>query len=320
MSAPAIPVLDLASLAAPAAQGALAAQLRTACLDSGFFRIINHGIAQALLDAQLAWSRRLFALPPAVLAAVSIGHSTGRFGHEPIATQVLDAGSAPDLKESFYIGRGLGPEHPYVREGLHNHGPNQWPAGIPGLREHSEHYFAAVRTLAEELMRLLALSLALPATYFDAMMVEPMPVLRLIHYPPHPANAAPDMFGAGAHTDWGALTLLLQDDCGGLQIQGAAGAWLDAEPVAGSFIVNLGDMIARWTNGQYRSTRHRVINRIAGRDRYSTAFFYNPDFKARIACLPTCTDAGNPPRYAPCTAGEHLREMYRRSYAAAPAA
>jgi isopenicillin N synthase-like dioxygenase len=300
----------------------LAAQLRKACSDSGFFRIVNHGVAQSLLDAQLDWTRKLFALPPALLHEVSISHSAGRFGHEPLATQVLDAGSAPDLKESFYIGRGLGPEHPYVREGLHNHGPNQWPEGpgsIPGFRAHSEHYFAALRALAEHLMQLLALSLELPHTYFDAMMVEPMPVLRLIHYPPHPAKAAPDVFGAGAHTDWGALTLLLQDDCGGLQIQGAEGVWLDAEPVAGSFIVNLGDMIARWTNGRYRSTMHRVINRAApnatARDRYSTAFFYNPDFKARIECLPTCTDAANPPRHAPCTAGEHLRQMYQRSYA-----
>jgi isopenicillin N synthase-like dioxygenase len=177
-----------------------------------------------------------------------------------------------------------------------------------------ERYFDALGRLAERMMRLLALSLDLPAGYFDDMMREPMPVMRLIHYPPHPADARPNQLGAGAHTDWGALTFLLQDESGGLEVQNVAGDWVYARPLAGSFVVNLGDMIERWTNGLYRSTLHRVRNRATGRSRYSVAYFSNPDFHSRVECLPTCTDAGRPPRYAPCTAGEHLQESFERSY------
>lgn len=302
-----IPVIDAAGAGAAAA-------LREACCDSGFFYLRGHGVPQALLDAQLEWTRRFFDLPLAARERISMRKSKARRGYEPIATQVLDAGTPPDLKESFYLGRDLGPEHPYVRDGLHGYGANQWPDGAPGFRAQMEAYFEALSDLSLRMMRLLARSLDLPQDYFDAMMREPMPVLRLIHYPPHPADARPNQLGAGAHTDWGALTFLLQDDAGGLEVQNAAGDWVYVPPLTGSFVVNLGDMIERWTNGLYRSTLHRVLNRAPGRSRYSVAFFSNPDFNARVACLPTCTDATHPARYAPCTAGQHLQESFERSY------
>lgn len=296
-------------------RGAGPAELRAACRDTGFFYLAGHGVPEALLELQLEWSRRFFSLPLPVREETSMRHSKARRGFEPIATQVLQAGTPPDLKESFYLGRELGPQHPYVRAGLHGYGANQWPRGIPGFREQMERYFDALSALSLRMMRLLAQSLELPADYFDAMMREPMPVLRLIHYPPHPAHARADQLGAGAHTDWGALTFLLQDDSGGLEVQSLEGEWILAEPLAGTFVVNLGDMIERWTNGLYRSTRHRVLNRVAGRSRYSAAYFSNPDFNSRVECLPTCTDASHPARYAPCTAGQHLQESFERSYA-----
>jgi isopenicillin N synthase-like dioxygenase len=303
-----LPLIDLGRGAAPE-------QLHEACCNSGFFYLAGHGIPTALCDAQLEWSRRFFALPLAVRENISMRRSASRRGYEPVATQVLDAGTPPDLKESFYLGRDLGPGHPYVRQGLHHgYGANQWPEQIPGFREQMEAYFEALSRLAETMMRVLARALELPGDYFDAMMREPMPVMRLIHYPPHPEDARPNQLGAGAHTDWGALTFLLQDDSGGLEVQGAGGEWLYARPMPGTFVVNLGDMIERWTNGLYRSTLHRVRNRAPGRDRYSVAYFSNPDFHSRVECLPTCTDAAHPPRYAPCTAGQHLQESFERSY------
>jgi isopenicillin N synthase-like dioxygenase len=148
-----------------------------------------------------------------------------------------------------------------------------------------------------------------------------MQTLRLIHYPPQPAVAAFNQLGAGAHTDWGGVTLLAQDDIGGLEVKNVADDWIAAIPVPGTFVVNLGDLMARWTNGLYRSNMHRVKNNNAsGRDRYSVPFFYSPDPKARIECLPTCFDAGHPPQFEACTASEHLLEMFRRSYGYAPAA
>jgi len=302
-----LPLIDMKSDMA-------AEQLRDACCNVGFFYLSGHGVPRTMLDAQLEWTRRFFDLPLISREKISMRTSAARRGYEPVATQVLDEGTPPDLKESFYLGRDLDERHPYVRAGLHSYGPNQWPQDIPGFREQMEGYFAALCELSEDMMRLLAASLELPRGYFDAMMREPMPVLRLIHYPPHPDDARPNQLGAGAHTDWGALTFLLQDDAGGLEMQNIAGDWLYAAPLAGSFVVNLGDMIERWTNGLYRSTMHRVLNRARGRSRYSAAFFSNPDFHSRVECLPTCTDAAHPARYAPCTAGQHLQESFERSY------
>jgi isopenicillin N synthase-like dioxygenase len=298
---------------------AVAATLRDACANVGFFYLSGHGVPRALLDGQLEWTRRFFALPLPVRQHVAMRNSPVRRGFEPIATQVLDAGTPPDLKESFYLGRELGSDHPYVRAGLAGYGANQWPEGIPGFREQMTTYLDELAALSFDMMRILALSLELPRDYFDAMMREPMPVLRLIHYPPHPVDARANQLGAGAHTDWGALTFLLQDDSGGLEVQNVAGEWVAAPPVAGTFVVNLGDMIERWTNGLYRSTMHRVLNRASGRSRYSVPYFSNPDFNARVECLPTCTDAAYPPRYAPCTAGQHLKESFELSYARGPA-
>jgi isopenicillin N synthase-like dioxygenase len=142
-----------------------------------------------------------------------------------------------------------------------------------------------------------------------------MVTLRLCRYPPQPEDAGADVFGAGAHTDWGAITILAQDDLGGLEVQAADVSWMPARPIPGTFIVNLGDMIPRWTNGRYRSNPHRVINANAtGRDRYSIPFFYSPNYHARIEALPGTVPPGEAPRFAPCTAGEHLAEMYRRTY------
>ncbi len=132
-----------------------------------------------------------------------------------------------------------------------------------------------------------------------------------------PLAAAPGQIGCGAHTDWGALTLLAQDDAGGLQVQRADGVWLDVAPIPGALVVNTGDMMPRWTNDRWRSTMHRVINKYSGRDRWSIAYFFDLDPDARIAPLPCCIGPGNPARYEPVTAGEHLIEMYRRTTVAA---
>ena len=236
-------------------------------------------------------------------------------GYEPLAGQTLDTDSPPDLKESYYCGAELAADHPYVAAGIRGYGGNQWPDTLPGFREQMLAYYAAVRGLGDHLMMLVALSLELPEDYFAAMYAQPAGNVRLIHYPPQPADAAFNQIGAGAHTDWGGITLLLQDDIGGLEVCNAAGEWIAAPPLAGTFVINLGDLVQRWTNDLYRSNPHRVRNgNAAGRDRYSVPFFFSPDHHARIECLPTCHDADNPPRYAACTAGEHLMEMFDRSY------
>jgi len=305
-----IPVVSLAQ-----DDAAVAAQLRTACTAHGFLYVADHGVPADLVAAQFDWAARFFALPEEAKAAIHLLRSSARRGWEGLGAQTLDAGAQPDRKESFYAGVHYGPEHPNVAAGLNGYGPNQWPDGLPGFQPQCEAYIAAMTDLAERMMRHLARSLGLDPGYFDATMAEPMITLRICRYPPHPQDAGADVFGAGAHTDWGAVTVLAQDDLGGLEVQAPDGRWLPATPIPGTFVVNLGDMIPRWTNGLYRSNVHRVINANAtARDRYSIPFFYSPNYHARIEAVPGTVPPGEAPRFAPCTAGEHLAEMYRKTY------
>jgi isopenicillin N synthase-like dioxygenase len=312
-----LPVIDITDLAAgdPARLAELAEQLRAACRDKGFFYVIGHGIDPALQAAVFEQARQLFALPETDKQALDKRHSPANRGYEPLRGQVLEAGTPPDLKEGFYIGPECGPEHPAVKAGRFNFGANQWPATLAAFRDTTLAYLAAVTDLAERLMSLLALSLHLPQDHFAGYCREPLTTLRLLHYPPQPANPQPGEKGCGAHTDFGGLTLLLQDANGGLQVWDEASQdWLQATPIAGSYVVNLGDMIARWTNDLYRSTRHRVVN-ASGRERYSIPFFYSGNPDHRVDCLPGCLAEGEAPRYPTVTVEEHLRTMYRRTYA-----
>ena len=178
-----------------------------------------------------------------------------------------------------------------------------------------ETYIAALRALAQRLMQLMALSLDLPESYFDHTHDNPMITLRLPRYPPHPEGADALTFGAGAHTDWGAITLLAQDAHGGLEVCLPDGSWVAAPPHPGAFVVNLGDMIPRWTNGRYHSNPHRVRNvHSGGAPRHSIPFFYTPDYEAQVVPVPTCVPAGESPRFAPRTVGDHLQAMYRKTY------
>jgi isopenicillin N synthase-like dioxygenase len=316
-----LPIIDVGGLGSPdiAARKHVAAALHEACSSHGFFYIRNHGVPEPLVAAVFAETERLFALPASEKAAIDKAKSSANRGYEPLSGQTLEAGAPPDLKEGFYIGPEIAADDPRVLAGKFNQGPNQWPAGLPDFRPTMERYFSAMLALGTRLMGGLALSLDLAEDHFAAFCRDPLATIRLLHYPPQPANAAPGQKGAGAHTDFGGLTLLRQDDVGGLQVwDQASGGWIHADPVPGTYVVNLGDMIARWTNDRYRSTLHRVVN-ASGRERYSIPFFFvgNPDHA--VSCLPTCLSPGETPKYPPTTVEAHLREMYRRTYGPAKA-
>jgi isopenicillin N synthase-like dioxygenase len=305
-----LPIIDITDLRRgdAAARARVAGALRTSCLDNGFFYISGHGIDPALQSRVFELAAAFFALPLDVKRALDKARSPARRGYDPMGGQALQAGMPPDLKEGFFLGL-EGPAN-----GQFGQGPNQWPADLSGFRAVMEAYIAAALELSRALYRGLALSLNLPETWFDACMEHPMPVLRLLHYPPQAPRNPGDALGCGEHTDFGGLTLLLQDPSGGLQVRDPDG-WIDAPPIEGTYVVNLGDMIARWSNNRYRSTMHRVVN-LSGRDRYSVPFFSNPDPTALITCLPTCLDGNEAPAWPPITVAEHFKERYRSTMVA----
>jgi isopenicillin N synthase-like dioxygenase len=306
-----VPVIDLSA----GSESELATRVGDALQTAGFFSIIGHAVPSAVFDAAFEVSGRFFSMPEPIKSRWHVNQSRHKHGFDPIGWQSLDVGQPPDLKESFYIGVERTQDHPLVRLGIPTQGPNQWPdeSLIPGFQSTCNTYADAMRALALRLMHLFGISLGLPAGHFDRFMRDPTCTPRLLHYPPQPATAASGQIGCGAHTDWGALTLLAQDDAGGLQVQTPEGGWIDIAPVPCGLVVNAGDMMQRWTNDRWRSTMHRVINRHSGRDRYSIAYFFDLDHFASIEPLPGCISAERPARYAPITAGEHLIEMYRRT-------
>ncbi|WP_395773386.1 isopenicillin N synthase family dioxygenase [Agrobacterium pusense] len=310
-----LPVIDVSGLTSsdPSKKSAVARELRAACLDKGFFYCSGHGIPQGLIDAAFAQTQALFALSNEQKDALETANPRCKRGYERLGGQTLEAGAMPDRKEGYYIGVELPENDPRVVQGRFNRGPNVWPFDIAGFRPTMQAYFAALSVLGETLMRGMALSLHLPEETFRDYCLDPLTTLRLLHYPPARADQ-PEERGAGAHTDFGGLTILMQDDNGGLQVfDAASNNWIHADPIPGTFVINLGDMIARWTNETYRSTLHRVIN-TSGRERYSMPFFYvgNPDYE--VKCIPTCLEPGDTPKYAPVTVESHLTSMYSKTY------
>jgi isopenicillin N synthase-like dioxygenase len=321
-----IPVIDLsgATAAGGPRSAAVAAQVREACESAGFFYLVGHGVPSGQVASIFDHARRLFDLSAAEKDAISLHRSPVMRGYEAIGDQTLDAASLPDLKESFYAGIDYPPEHPYVQARYQSYGANQWPAALPAMQADCMAYIEAMCGLSQRVMQLVALALGLPESSFDHAHANPMVTLRLLRYPPHPERADERLWGAGTHTDWGAVTLLAQSRHGGLEVQmpprgpreaGEPGEWVAAPPLEGSFVVNLGDMMPRWTNGRFHSNPHRVRNLASGGEpRHSIPFFYSPDYRTRVEPLPGCTGPGNPPRWAPCTVGEHLHEMYMKTY------
>jgi len=311
----ALPVVDMSGLYStePADRAAVGRALHAACVDKGFFYVVGHGVEPELLDAAFEESRRFFALPAEDKRRVAMTADNYGRGYEDLRGQTLEAGAPPDLKEGYYLGRECRSDGtvPEGDAGM-GFGPNLWPARAE-FREVLTEYHRRLTEVATVLMDGLALSLDLPAGWFGDFCAEPTPTLRLLHYPPQPPNPLPGEKGAGAHTDWGGITLLAQDSHGGLQVLDEREGWIHAAPVPGAFVVNLGDLMARWTNDLYRSTLHRVVN-TSGAERYSMPFFFSGRPDAEIVTIPTCRRPGAPDRYPPTTPAAHTRQRQRETY------
>ncbi|HKA61459.1 MAG TPA: 2-oxoglutarate and iron-dependent oxygenase domain-containing protein [Methylomirabilota bacterium] len=311
-----IPVIDLEPYLAgrPNALAATAVELGRALHEVGFFVIVNHRVPQALIDATFAEARRFHAQPMEAKLALRMNeHNNGymMLGRYAVWTSDVNANDKPDLNEAFFVKRERGPEDPLVRAGRRFAGPNQWPASLPGFREAVLAYTDAVDALGRQLLPLCALALDLPTDAFDAAFAETQFSFRLTHYPPVPAE--PNQFGIAPHTDSNFMTFLAQSEVPGLQVRMPDGTWVDVPYVPGSFAVNSGDMMQRWTNNRFKSTPHRALPPV-GRPRYAIPYFMGPHLDTDIACLPTCQGPGNPARYPPISYAEYLDWWYDANY------
>jgi isopenicillin N synthase-like dioxygenase len=284
-----LPLIDLAPLLDPHAQDhertEVALRLDDAARRFGFFYATGHGIERALTDRLVDLSRRFFALPEAekMRIPMSAGGRAWR-GYFPLGGELTS--NRPDWKEGLYLGSELGAEHPRVRQGVILHGANLWP-DLDGFRDSVLQYLEAGTRLGHALMRGFAAGLGLAPDWFERHgTADPLILLRLFNYPSRPVPpGTPAQWGVGEHTDYGLLTMLWQDEVGGLQVRTPEG-WLDAPPIPGTLVCNVGDMLDRMTGGRYRSVPHRVALNASGRDRLSIPLFFDPDFDAQIVPVP----------------------------------
>jgi isopenicillin N synthase-like dioxygenase len=320
VTAPSLPVVDVAAFATGIGRDTAAAASAAERIDEifreiGFLLITGHGIEKAVKERMLEQLRLFFALPTAEKEAIAIGRSPCHRGYVGIATETLDDANtlAGDLKETIDSGREHGPDHPEVVAGTPLHGPNQLPA-MPEFRAAWREYFDQAVEAAERVQRGVAMALGLPVDFLIDLPGETMYHFRMIHYPPqHRLPPAEGQLGCGAHTDYGSVTLLTDDGVGGLQVMRRDGTWIDVDVPDDHVVVNLGDLMAIWTNDRYVSNPHRVINP-PDLDRYSMPLFVTPPFHARIECLTTCVAPGEAPRYAPMVAGPYLLSRFDNTH------
>jgi isopenicillin N synthase-like dioxygenase len=291
VQAASLPVVNVASLvdanSTDFARQKVARELDAAARKHGFFYATDHGVDAALIARLVSLSRAFFAEDEATKMRTPMA-AGGRAWRGYFALGDELTSERPDWKEGLYLGTELGADHPQVLAGTILHGANLWPA-IPGMRETVLAYIDALANLGHALMRGFALALDLPETWFaEHGTSEPLLLLRLFNYPSRAVPAGSTArWGVGEHTDYGLLTMLWQDEVGGLQVRGDNG-WVDAPPLAGTFVCNIGDMLDRMTGARYRSVPHRVTINVSGRDRLSIPLFFDPNFNAHVQPIPGC--------------------------------
>ncbi|KAL3661803.1 hypothetical protein V7S43_013097 [Phytophthora oleae] len=306
-----VPVIDISpfvseSPCSKAARDAIVSQVAVACRNVGFLVITGHGIASATIADAFGAAKDYFDQPTDVKKRVSM---TPEYPYGYESAEILsnsiekDGGKAlPDLKETFQVC--VGPE------GRNPNVPARWPEGPERFKDAMTSYYRNMEKLAVVMMRIFAFALELPGDYFDKKIDNHMSSLRILNYPHQDQQPGTEQIRASAHTDYGSLTILAVDDApGGLQVKDLQGEWHSVKAPANSYVVNLGDLMQHWTNDQWRSTMHRVINPPSGCEnnrRQSIAFFHNINADTVVQCIPTCQSPENPAKYPPVLAGEYL--------------
>jgi len=312
-----IPVLDLAPYLAgePGAAERLAAELRHALTEIGFYFIVNHGVPAAQIREVYRQAARFHAQPLERKLAIRIDrHNVGYlpFKGDTLRTSTVATVTKANLNEALFVARDLPPDHPDVRADRRFRSANRWPPGLPGFREAIVAYCDAMERLARKLVPLYARALDLPADYFDAPFAEPQYKLRITHYPPQ-ADAPEDEFGIAPHTDTSFLTLVAPNAVPGLAIRTQSGRWIEPPAIPDAYVVNGGQLLQRWTNDRFLATPHRAVNRSGG-ERYALAFFCDARIDWPVAAVPTCVGPDNPPKYETTCYTDYMVRYQQRTY------
>ncbi len=315
----AIEAIDLAALIDGSAvdRRRIAARVDAICRSLGFLIIRNHGVPADTIAHAWDAARTFFALPVELKLQSRPRDSGSPRGYFPMESETLARTLAvdtpPDTKESFSSGPLQAPDGvECLAHGDFFYGPNVWPAEPPGFEAAWTAYYRTMEILGARVMQLFAGALRLDADYFAPLHARHISALRTLSYPPTTGEPLPGQRAAGEHSDYGSVTILKPDPAvAGLEIRLPDGRWIAAPLIRDAFLVNIGDMMARWTNDRWVSTMHRVTAGDSGRTRQSIAYFMNPDADAEVRCLPGCIEAGSAPRYAPVLAGEYLMQKFR---------
>lgn len=307
-----IPIIDAKALHTNNSEdrNKLAQAVRSACESDGFFYLTNHGLPDDLIAAAFDQSRQFFAKPLSEKIALDITKSPSMRGYFALEAEKPEYESKGDLKEGFDMSLDL-PEGSALSDSS-LYGPNVWPLDMPQFKDVMTNYHACALNLGRQLLSIFALGLGMQEDFFNDKFSVPLAQLRLLHYPPQLGEVTKTQMGAGEHTDFGCLTLLLQDEIGGLEVQHRNGDWIAVPPLKSALIVNIGDLMTRWTNGHYQATVHRVINR-ANAERYSLVFFLDPNYEAEVACISTCANEGNN-NFPPIIVGNYMNERFDATF------
>jgi len=281
-----IPIIDLSATCAGGPDTATVDAIQRACSEVGFFYLINHGVRADLVTELMTQARVFFALPEADKRELLLDQRMR--GYLPLYYRSYEGEerAGTSHQEGFWIGYDTVPDRLRPLDG-----PNQWPSALPRLRLTMLAYLDALEELSQRMLRLFAGALEFPVDTLLANFTRPTSRLKLNHYPLQQNPVSENNIGVVPHSDSGCFTILWQDDNGGLEVQNQQGDWVEAPPLADSFVVNIGNILQYWSNGRFSSTPHRVINRHGG-DRYSIPFFVNPDFDTVIRPLADSVDAG----------------------------
>ena len=323
MASATVPLIDISPFLAgpPNGRHDVARAVSNACRDIGFFAITGHGVAAEITDRLRLVSHAFFAIPEDEKArSVHPVPGTPR-GHRIFAGEALGkttgADSPADFKEFYHFGRDDWPDDDYHmgEEGRRYFIPNIWPERPAGFAAAAMAFYHETEKLSFIMMRIAALALDLPGDFFQDKINEHVSAMRINHYPAETPDAAAGQIRAGEHTDYGLMTLLMGEQApGGLEVRTRAGDWINVETRPDIFVVNVGDLLMRWTNDIWVSNTHRVVNPPPGarlsQGRISIAFFQQPNYDAVIECIPSCAGPGNPPRYAPVRSGNYRDEKY----------